>query len=211
MFYDLKDKKVFLWDKQLNDTGVVVTWSSEVKDILTRNNMTDFYDQGIFPVKNVIVDLKKALLEKDQKNWQSKCQTLPKLRTFVKFKDFSKESPHIYKPLSFKQRKMMSKLRLGLLPLRLETARYIRPRIPPENRLCLLCNNGEIEDETHFLLFCSVYDQARQLLFDHIPNIDDFNTLNTDDKIKLLLNDPMMAKQTSKFITNSFDFRSTII
>ena len=129
----------------------------------------------------------------------------------MKFKDFSKESPHIYKPLSFKQRKEMSKLRLGLLNLRIETARYIRPRVPPEQRLCLLCNNGDIEDETHFLLSCGIYDQARQILFDHIPDIDNFNTLNTDDKLKLLLNDPTLVKQTSKFIVNSYELRSTLI
>ena len=105
----------------------------------------------------------------------------------------------------------MSKLRLGLLNLRIETARYIRPRVPPEQRLCLLCNNGDIEDETHFLLFCRVYDEARQLLFDHIPDIDNFNALNTDDKLKLLLNDPTLVKQTSKFIVNSYELRSTLI
>ena len=164
-------KKIFLWDKHLNDTGRVSTWSSEVKDILYRNNMDNLYDQLTFPKKDVVSDLKKSLIEKDQRKWQSKCQTLPKLRTFMKFKDFSKESPHIYKPLSFKQRKEMSKLRLGLLNLRIETARSIRPSVPPEQRLCLLCNNGDIEDETHFLLSCGIYDQARQILFDHIPEI----------------------------------------
>ena len=109
------------------------------------------------------------------------------------------------------QRKQMSRFRLGLLKLRQETARYIRPKVPPEQRLCLLCNNGEVEDEIHFLLFCSRYDQARQSLFEHIPDFANFNVLNTDEKLKFLVNDPMIVKQTAKFITNSFDFRSTLI
>ena len=84
-------------------------------------------------------------------------------------------------------------------------------RVPPEQRLCLLCNSGDIEDETHFLLSCNVYDQARQMLFEHIPDIHNFNALYTDDKLKLLLNEPTLVKQTSKFIVNSIEHRSTLI
>ena len=204
-------KKIFLWDKQLNDEGRVNTWASEVKDILTRNNIPNLYNQDIFCVKNAISDLRKSLLEKDQRNWQSLCQNLPKLRTFIKFKNFSNEPPHIYKPLTFMQRKQMSRFSLGVLKLRLETARYVWPKVPPEQRLCLLCNNGEVEDESHFLLACNRYDQARQILFEHIPDFDSFNILNNNDKLDFLVNNPMIVKQTSKFLTTAFDYRSTII
>ena len=40
--------------------------------------------------------------------------------------------------------KLMSKFRLGLLRLRLETGRYIRPRMAPEDRVCLICNNANV-------------------------------------------------------------------
>ena len=36
-------KKVFLWDKSLNDSGLVHTWSSEVQDILHRNGLDNIY------------------------------------------------------------------------------------------------------------------------------------------------------------------------
>ena len=149
------------------------------------------------------------MLEKDRVNWQSQCQNLPKLRTFMKFKDFSCDSPHTYKPLSFFQRKLISKFRLGMLQLRIETGRYFR--LLPEQRLCLLCNTGEVEDETHFLLHCSTYNQNRQQLFEAIPDIENFILLADQDKLKLLLNDPTLVKKTSKFIADSFDHRSTII
>ena len=105
----------------------------------------------------------------------------------------------------------MSRFRLGVLKLRLETARYVWPKVPPEQRLCLLCNNGEVEDESHFLLACNRYDQARQILFEHIPDFDSFNILNNNEKLDFLVNNPMIVKQTSKFLTNAFDYRSTII
>ena len=38
------------------------------------------------------------------------CVSKPKLRTFIKFKDFHNRAPHIGKPLSFLERKLISQL-----------------------------------------------------------------------------------------------------
>ena len=126
-------KKVFLWDKGLNDLGVINTWSSEVKDILDRNNLSHIYDRRIFPLKSNIKSLKTSLHYKDNINWQSSSRNLPKLRTFIQFKMFHSDSPHTYKPLSFIQRKQLSKFRLGMLHLRLETGRFVYPDCPLRN------------------------------------------------------------------------------
>ena len=105
----------------------------------------------------------------------------------------------------------MSKFRLGLLRLRIETGRYIRPRMAPEDRVCLICNNGQVEDEIHFLLVCDEYGESRRKLFDCVPNIENFQGLGNIDKLELLVNDPMLVKQTAKFITEAYEHRSTII
>ena len=150
-----------------------------------------------------------SLFHKDQASWKSKCLPLPKLRTFNMFKDFTSDSPHIFKPLSFMQRKTLSKFRLGLLHLRIETARFVRPRIPPEQRLCLVCNNGDIQNELHFLLICNKFDKFRQKLFNHIPDLNEFFTLGLDEKINFLVNNPIIVKQTPIFIVDTFEYRST--
>ena len=204
-------KKVFLWDQHLNDLGRVNTWSSEIKDILSRNNMANIYEQGMFPLSNIIKNLKDSLILKDKISWQSDCRTLPKLRTFIQFKDFNSDSPHIFKPLSFMQRKTLSKFRLGMLHLHIETGRWARPRLPPEERLCFICGNGEVEDEYHFLLTCTTYSQNRQILFDNITNLEHFRSLNNNDKLSFLVNDPAVVKQTAKFLVASFELRSTLI
>ena len=100
---------------------------------------------------------------------------------------------------------------LGILKLRIKTGRYVRPRLPPEQRLCLICNSGEVENEIHFLLFCQRYEQARQNLYSSIIDIESFMDLSTEDKLKLLLNDTSLVKQTAKFIINSYEYRSTLI
>ena len=110
---------------------------------------------------------------------------MPKLRTFMQFKDFNSDSPHIFEPLSFMERKTLSKFRLRL-DLHIEMGRWSRPRLPPDERLCMICGNGEVEDEYHFALTCSTYSLNRQLLFSQIPDIEYFRTLNKTDKLKFL-------------------------
>ena len=77
--------------------------------------------------------------------------------------------------------------------------------------MCQVCNNGETEDEIHFLLVCDRYDESRRELFRNIADLDQFLALENIEKLKLLVNDPTLVKQTAKFIVTSFELRSTII
>ena len=135
-------KRIYFWDKCLNESGKITSWTSEIQSILYDNNLNHVYDaHQIFPVKNIVTQLKCKLLEQQQFIVENVCLSKPKLRTFIEFKDFKTVPPHIYKPLSFLQRKTISKARLGILPIRLETARYVRPVLPEEQRTCY-CNSG---------------------------------------------------------------------
>ena len=112
----------------MNESGAVNTWSSEIKSILADDYLGHVYDSNkIFPIKPIISELTKAMQTKQNLYLESECLLKPKLRTFNTFKNFSSLAPHIGKPLSFVERRMVSKLRLGILPIRLETARYERP------------------------------------------------------------------------------------
>ena len=138
-------------------------------------------------------------------------QKKPKLRSFVTFKDFKQETNYLFKPLSFIQRKFLAKLRLGVLTLRIETGRFMRPRLPPEERLCTICNCGEVEDEAHFLLRCVKFSTERENLFEKIADRVSFELLPDKDKLRILLNGSDIVKSTSQFIINSFDKRSLYV
>ena len=114
------------------------------------------------------------MLEKQQILVENVCMNKPKLRTFVTFKDFKSISPHVYKALSFLERKTISKTRLGILPIRLETARYVRPVVPEDQRLCY-CNCGEPESEFHVLFICEKYSNLRQLWMHKLTKVIDGN------------------------------------
>ena len=93
-------KQVFLWDHELNEAGILKTWSYEVKEILLRNNLEFVYNSPYFSIKNTVEDLTKSLMEKDQTKWEADSRKMPKLRTFVCFKDFKQKTSYLFKPLS---------------------------------------------------------------------------------------------------------------
>ena len=141
-----------------------------------------FESQQVFPCNFIISQLKSSMAKKQQTLVKSECQNKVKLRTFIKIKDFEVLSPHIGKPLSFIERKTLSQLRLGILPLRLETARFLRPILPEEERVCY-CNSGEVESELHFLFTCPKYVVLREAWLGKLSLPIDFESLDLIEHI----------------------------
>ena len=59
-------------------------------------------------------------------------------------------------------RQNITKIRMSSHKLRIETGRYGRNRIDRNERLCQICNCGDIEDEYHFIIICSKYSDIRK-------------------------------------------------
>ena len=165
-----------------------------------------FDQQQIFPEKQTILRIKSLMYEKQNQLVKDECESKPKLRTFMQFKDFTTLPPHVGKPLSFVERRTISKLRLGILPLRIETDRYTRPILPENERLCY-CKSGEIESEFHALFICSVYNDLRQTWLNKICIPDNFQSLPREEQLKLVLNVPENVKQTSQYLILLMDLR----
>ena len=200
-------KRAYFWDKYLNESSQVTSWTNEVKSILYECSLNQIYDaQQVFCVKNIVKQLKDTLFKKQVREVENECRRMPKLRTFVKFKDFNVLPSHVFKPLSFVERKTVSKTRLGILPIRLETARYLRPRVPEEQRLCY-CDSGIIESEYHVVFQCVKYDNLRHLWLRTLSIPDNFVTMCEEDKFKLAFNDPAHIKNTAKFLVDVMDLR----
>ena len=95
----------------------------------------------------------------------------------------------------------MTKLRLGVHSLRIQTGKYENrgAAIPVDGRTCLVCNRGYIEDERHFLMYCSGYDNIRNELHSLLSTHDvAFKSLNDEDKIRYLLT--LENETTSKIV-----------
>ena len=198
-------KKIFLWDFNITVNSRLSTWGKETREILNRNNMNQIFQTSIFDLKSIIENLKTSLLIKDQQKIKNQC-SMPKLRTYNLIADFSSPKVYLLKPLSFIQRKFMAKTRLGVLQLRIETGRYERPKKPAEQRTCKQCSLEVVENEAHFLLECPKHNFLRDQLIGQINN-EGFSLLNDSEKLKLLMNNSDIVKQTSQFIINAFDNR----
>ena len=95
----------------------------------------------------------------------------------------------------------MTKLRLGVHTLRIQTEKYENrgAPIPVEGRTRLVCNRGYIQDEQHFLMYCSGYDNIRNELHSLVSTHDVFFTnLNDQDKVRYLLS--LENETTSKIV-----------
>ena len=107
----------------------------------------------------------------------------------------------------------MAKTRLGCLEIRLETGRWARPRIPEEARICQVCENfnKNVEDEFHFIFECSKYSSLRALWLEKLEIKENFQLLDKDQKLGIILNHPNNVKVTAQYLIDIFDIRSKIV
>ena len=162
--------------------------------------------QHIFPLKNTVAQLKEAMFKKQRDLFKLECENKPKLRTFMMFKDFENQSPHIGKPLSFLERRIISKLRLGVLPLRIETGRYLRPLVPEHQRTCY-CTSGQVESEYYVLFQCQMYRNLREAWLNKLVKPENFDNLTPQEKLKTVLNMSENVKHTAQFLLSLMDQR----
>ena len=81
-------------------------------------------------------------------------------------------------------------------PLRIETGRY--SALPVSERTCSVCTL-EVEDETHMLLKCLLYDAIRTELFNTISQINtDFTSYNDSEKFKFIMSNESIVKYSAK-------------
>ncbi len=93
----------------------------------------------------------------------------------------------------------MAKLRTGVEPIRIETGRYERPALTPEQRMCHFCALNEPETEEHVITRCSEYNDIRNALCHSALNIDiDFMFFNDTEKMCYILSEPEHAYLSAK-------------
>ena len=193
------------------------------------NNLSSIYDSYMqFPTKSVVANLSQNMKMNQSLSLQSRCENMPKLRTFIKFKDFFNTASHILKPLSFPQRRAISKLRLGTLNIRIESGRMERPRLLESERSCnvclkmfssvnysnsntLICDYLPVENESHYLFFFLGYCD---LLFKWLRSLskpEHFISLPTEEKQKNVLNNHENVKLTAQFILDEWYQRSKLL
>jgi hypothetical protein len=97
-------------------------WSSDIKTVMDtlgfRDNFTNKSIVDIQLARNKVNDHFTVM-------WQSTLQSYPELRTCKQFKQEFKIEQYVILNLSKNERSALAQLRCGILPLRIETGRYV--------------------------------------------------------------------------------------
>lgn len=133
--------------------------------------------------------------------WKNDVKSFPKLRTYVMFKKDFEVEKYLSCHLTRRERSLFAQFRMGILPLRLETGRYRNEKV--NDRICMLCNRNEIEDEKHFIFQCPLYTEEREILYNKINRkCPEFERLDMNEQLYITMTDFVIP--TSKYINEAF-------
>ena len=117
--------------------------------------------------------------------------------------------PYVLLDLSRSLRSYVAKIRTGTLQLMIETGRYRSLQI--DERTCILCQNGEVETECHFLFDCVILSNIRREFYSKIiEKYPGFITENNERKLKVIMKNNVI-NHTARFIKMAFELRNSFI
>ena len=197
-------KKVFTWDFVKRRS--VGSWNSDILKLFSSLNMGNIY-HNLMGVNLTLV--KEKLLDTQMHQWETNIVQVPKLRTYCTFKRIFSVEPYVYKVFSRAHRSILAQFRNGILPLKIETGRYTQ--IPIEFRLCILCNEDQIENECHFLFECDFYQHIRDIYYQGFrEHCNNFDVMNHTEKLNYLMSADVV-KTTAEFIYKCYCKRREFI
>ena len=191
--------KIFLWD--LLSSNKRSTSSFYIKSIFDCLNKQSFFE-NITPVD--LQDCFNILLDNDILKWNESRYTKPKLRYYNMYKSVYNQENYLNLDISKYQRSLFAQFRAGILPLQVEIGRYRNLEL--STRICILCNDNEVEDEYHFLCICSFYSHLRNDMYLYANALyDGFDNLDDLDKFVFLMSNCQLS--VIKFIEKAMYIR----
>ena len=186
-------KQVFNFDYESGQNN----WCREVGDIFDKLNLPEYFENKMFIDMSLASD---RIYNFYANPWPEKCTNVPKLRTYIKFKTCFKTEKYLTLNLNRNERSIMTQFRCGVLPLRVETGRFVGKQV--SDRICKMCNQGSVKDEIHFLVNCQYYTNLREHELGSVLNNEEISNKSEDDKLSILLND--YVRRTVKFLLKTF-------
>ena len=151
-----------------------------------------------------------------ESEWKINVQGKPKLRLYKEFKGTFSPEPYIVKYMSKHIRSLFGQIRIGILPIRIESGRFTNildedtgmfRKLNINERICNLCNMNAVEDETHFILYCRRYTEERQIFINKcLVEEPRFHTFSDMKKLWFLMN--IVWRQTALYISEIWRKRS---
>lgn len=187
--------------RRLDVTGRI-TWATRVKEILFYFGFGyAWIYENIGDVKLFMKLFKQRLVDCSKQDWHRQINNSSKAHYYRYYMTNLTLANYISYKIPLKFRIALSRLRCSVHELNIETGRHYN--IPQENRLCSLCNAYEIEDEFHFIMTCSLYDELRHTYLPHLDN----TVKNVEAFIRLMNSTEAITMCLAKFIYYAFKLR----
>ena len=171
--------------KQKNGEAVTITktWCKYTKQLLHKLQLEERWkteEVGSEDDWNALI--RERIHQREQVKWRSRCLMKPKLRTYVTLKRVLKREP-------FLEVYHRGGTPAGTNRLRIEQGRYVKEAV--EERTCLLCNDGQVEHEYHFMMECKTYEASRAQMWRKIEAItgEEKDMIPEDERLNALVGD----------------------
>ena len=178
-------KEVYLMCKENFLKSKSKNWACGMYRLVRKYNLEHLWeDEGaVFDVAagcNTVPRIRKfwrnfifrRVQEVEQVKWRLEVIKSTKLRIYATIKQELRLEEYLLQDKVPKQGKIVfTALRIGSYPLRIETGRWQFPIEPREERVCLKCMSGAVEDEKHMMLDCKAYELQREELYRRIGEV----------------------------------------
>lgn len=179
-------------------------WCNEVKCIMSALNLVDcFNEKRIVNLENA----RSRMTAYYGQLWRETVESSPKLRTYKLFKQSFGAEKYLLLNCDKYERSVLAQFRCGILPIRVETGRYIGEALC--DRLCRFCDEQCIENEMHFLINCNKYAAIRHQTFGTLLRDASFNNLPDCEKMRTLLCEH--TRKTAKFLVKAYLHRRSVL
>ena len=190
-------------DADNNTTYGGDNWAWQIKSILESNGLSFLWlNQNCLDCSFNLI--KQRILDVYKQTWYSEINNSSRLVSYCRFKHSFEQEKYLNVITEQKFRIALCKFRSSAHNLAIERGRH--SNVQKEDRKCIFCNSGAIENEYHFLLVCSKFDDLRKKYFSkfycHWPTLNKFDMLMSCDSKKVILN-------LSKYIFYAEKRRST--
>ena len=184
-------RRVFEWDYSLA-LKKKPCWSADILKVLTACDMEGHFPRegwnlcDTYKLSNLV---KTNLLSSWQDSLRNRSIDMSRMKLFYEISDLDfrqnvRPQPYI-NIRSRRKRSVLAKCRMGTLPLKIETGRY--RSIAEHQRICINCDLDLIENEKHFIFYCTKHTEIR------------------NDKLNRLLDNDYDDIQNLKMIFHDFD------
>ena len=151
-------------------------WASTVGELLQcENGNPDLHPAP--DCSNMLPYYQGALIMLFEEQWHENINCIStqsgsegRLKLYRKIKTNPTVENYVSHTRSLGERRVMAGLRMGCLPLAVETGRYTNT--PFGERLCRLCDGREVKDQVHFLIICPTLLHLRMIMFNHCAAAD---------------------------------------